>query len=610
MASHVDGPGPDISATPGAAPPGARPPAGHDTAPARSTGTPAPAPAPTPATQPAPSSTAPSNTAPAASAPATATAPSSTPPSSGSRRSRRTTQQLLTRGVCAALAVLAVLSVVGMVFFARATSVSDDLLDRTTPALVNSANLESALINQETGIRGYGLSGQRDFLQPYTEGATQERQAVAQLHWLLPAGSPASRDLTAVLKVADHWQDRIARPIAAEPAGAPAPLATQRADEGRKDFDAVRAALTVQQTRLRAQQVSTRAELNHIDTERDVVFVVIAGVVLLLAVLIFVGLRRVVTGPLDRLSQDVRRVSRGDFNHPVEGAGPADLRRLASDVNTMRERLAAELVFTNRARDQLDEQAADLRRSNAELEQFAYVASHDLQEPLRKVASFCQLLERRYAAQLDDRARTYIGFAVDGANRMQGLINDLLEFSRVGRLHAEHGPVDLEEVLTRVEDSLSIAIEESGADVRHDPLPTVTGDRTQLSMLMQNLLSNAIKFRSPDRPPRLDVTVVRRGPVWEIAVADNGIGIEQAYAEKVFVIFQRLHTRETYPGNGIGLALCKKIVEYHGGTITLDPDHGPGARLVLTLPVMDDAPPAADDEPLAPAGAEAAGERA
>ncbi|MYW00146.1 ATP-binding protein, partial [Streptomyces sp. SID3343] len=219
--------------------------------------------------------------------------------------------------------------------------------------------------------------------------------------------------------------------------------------------------------------------------------------------------------------------------------------------------------------------------------QFAYVASHDLQEPLRKVASFCGLLHKRYTGKLDERADQYIGFAVDGAVRMQALIDHLLAFSRVGRDAAPAVPVDLEAVYATVVGDLAITIEETGADLTHDPLPTVSGDRTHLSLVVQNLLANAIKFRKPDEPVRVRMRTERDGDVWRISVTDNGIGIDPADAERVFVIFQRLHTREAYPGHGMGLAMCKKIVEYHGGTIGIDPEYTAGTRIVFTLPVAE-----------------------
>ena len=245
----------------------------------------------------------------------------------------------------------------------------------------------------------------------------------------------------------------------------------------------------------------------------------------------------------------------------------------------------AQAVAARQAAD-LDTQAAELRRSNAELEQFAYVASHDLQEPLRKVASFCQLLEKRYSDKLDERGLKYIEFAVDGAKRMQVLINDLLTFSRVGRASDVRVPVPLDQPLDAAVTALSAAVEETGAVIeRPGPLPEVMGDPTLLGMLWQNLIGNAIKFRAPDRAPVIRVTAAAQPDGgWQIGVADNGIGVPAEFAEKIFVIFQRLHGRDAYPGTGIGLALCKRIVEQHGGQMYLDTTYAGGTRIYFTLP--------------------------
>ena len=496
-----------------------------------------------------------------------------------------TTRRWLTAGVSAALVVLLTLGIVGAWVLSRATTVTNTMVNRSSPALINALRLELSLVNQETGIRGYGLSGQPSFLQPYTSGLADEKTAVARLDTLLASDPAAKADLQAVLAEAAVWQADIARPIAASRAGAPILLATVQADLGKEQFDSIRAASTTEQNQLQAERDTAYASLQNEESLRNWVFAAIAVVILLLATLVFVGLRRGVTAPLERLSGDVRRVGAGEFGHPVTfGTGPADLRLLADDVEAMRQRLSDELEFTDQARARLDEQAGELRRSNTELEQFAYVASHDLQEPLRKVASFCQLLQRRYADQLDERADQYIGFAVDGANRMQTLINDLLAFSRVGRMSDDYAPVDLAEVYATTLDSLSIAREEADAVITSDPLPTITADRTQLGMLLQNLLTNAIKFRAADRPPRIHLEARQDGDWWHFAVTDNGIGISPEYADRVFVIFQRLHTRDAYAGNGIGLAMCKKIVEFHGGTIAIDPDRAEGTRIVFTLP--------------------------
>jgi light-regulated signal transduction histidine kinase (bacteriophytochrome) len=242
--------------------------------------------------------------------------------------------------------------------------------------------------------------------------------------------------------------------------------------------------------------------------------------------------------------------------------------------------------------------AADLARSNAELERFAYVASHDLQEPLRMIASYTQLLERRYKERLDQDAHEFIAYAVDGATRMQVLINDLLAYSRVGTRGKPFALTDCEEVLNRTLSNLKVAIEESYADVTHSPLPRVMGDPTQLTQLLQNLINNAIKFRRKDEKPRVhigatlekkpDAAGEEHGPFWHFWVSDNGIGIDPKFYERIFVIFQRLHTRDQYAGTGIGLSVCKKIVERHGGKIWVESEPGKGATFHFTVPCMSE----------------------
>lgn len=224
----------------------------------------------------------------------------------------------------------------------------------------------------------------------------------------------------------------------------------------------------------------------------------------------------------------------------------------------------------------------ELERSNGELQRFAYVASHDLQEPLRTVASYVQLIERRYGDRLDADGKDFMAFIVDGARRMQSMVNDLLTLSRVGERGADLVPTSADEALDRAMRDLALALSESGATVTRAPLPTVRGDARQLEQLFANLLGNAMKFAG-SHPPRIEITAHRVGPQWAFSVRDHGIGIEPEYFDRIFVIFQRLHSRDEYPGTGIGLALCKKIVERHGGRIWVESELGRGATFNFTL---------------------------
>jgi signal transduction histidine kinase len=261
-----------------------------------------------------------------------------------------------------------------------------------------------------------------------------------------------------------------------------------------------------------------------------------------------------------------------------------DLKTAESIGNQIAGAIANTLLFDERKRMEvaLREKTEELARSNKDLEQFAYVASHDLQEPLRMVTSYLQLLVKRYGGKLDADANEFIDFAVDGAVRMRKLINDLLAYSRVGTQGKELSPTDCEAVLVQSINDLKIIIEENGAHVTHDPLPTVMADRPQLGQLFQNLIGNAIKFRG-NEPPRVHISASRNGSGWVFSVRDNGIGIPSECSERIFIIFQRLHNREEYAGTGIGLAICKKIVERHGGHIWVESEVGKGTTFRFSL---------------------------
>jgi signal transduction histidine kinase len=456
------------------------------------------------------------------------------------------------------------------------------------PAALAAQQLYSALLNQETGVRGYALSAEPGFLAPYTQGIAAETAAVTQLRKLMPQLPAASvADFTQTLTEASDWRARYAQPTIKQTQDSGKPVVSPDILAGKAEFDALRVKLNSFEAGVSGARQQALDSLDGASTELHVALLAIAiGLALVVAGLATV-LRVTAIRPVHVLAAEARRVADGDFGHEVAQTGPREIRGLAADVNTMRIRILRELSAVREANESLAEHAAELQRSNAELEQFAYVASHDLQEPLRKVTSFCQLLQRRYGGQLDDRADQYIAFAVDGAQRMQVLINDLLAFSRVGRSAQDLGPVACDAALAAAEANLSAQIDEARAVIEAGPLPVVRGQPTLMTVVFQNLLANALKFKG-ERPPRILVTAERDGAFWRLSVTDDGIGIEPQYADRVFLIFQRLHDRATYPGTGIGLAMCRKIIDYFGGRIWLDTGHTDGASFRFTLPAISD----------------------
>ena len=246
--------------------------------------------------------------------------------------------------------------------------------------------------------------------------------------------------------------------------------------------------------------------------------------------------------------------------------------------------IVRDITQRKRAEEKLAQTLVDLERSNKELQQFANVASHDLQEPLRMVASYTQLLEKRYKGRLDSDADDFIQFAVDGATRMQKLINDLLSYSRVGARTTPFEPTDCHSVLQEAIANLDITIRENDATITHDELPTVLGDPAQMRQLFQNLIGNAIKFRS-EQASGVHVSAEEKENEWVFFVRDNGIGIDPQYHDRIFVLFQRLHSQGDHPGTGIGLAICRKIVERHGGRIWVESEFGKGSTFYFTMPI-------------------------
>ncbi|CQD19712.1 two-component sensor protein [Mycobacterium europaeum] len=493
-------------------------------------------------------------------------------------------------------------AVVGALLLNRTDEMTHQLVDSIQPARVAAFQLQSALRDQETGIRGYLLVGDRQFLMPYYDGQHAEQAAAQEIRRRLSQRPDLSTDLAAIEDAAANWRANYAEPVIATVMPTGKNVASKpSAERGKAEFDHLRTLFERQNANLSAAAATGAAELKRTDAWRDRVFGAMVLLFFATAGLLGFLIRDTVARPLAALAAACRRITQGNFEESITPPRrPKDVRDMAIDVENMRKRMVEELEISRSAQTQLDEQAAELRRSNTELEQFAYVASHDLQEPLRKVASFCQLLERRYGDKLDERGIEYIGFAVDGAKRMQALINDLLTFSRVGRLGTTETDVDLDSALDSGLANLAVAIEESHADiVRPDALPRIKGDPTLLTMLWQNLIGNAVKFRHKDRRPRVVIDCAPgtgdHDGEWVITVSDNGIGIPAEFADKVFVIFQRLHGRDVYAGTGVGLALVKKIVEHHGGTIRIDTSRTEGTRFEFTLPMPEPEPVGEED---------------
>ena len=417
--------------------------------------------------------------------------------------------------------------------------------------------LSANLIDAETGERGYLLTGKESYLEPYDGAAGRVHENTKDLRELTADNAIQQRALDRLEQVIGARLARLQHGIEIRRHGGLAAGADFVAEgSGKREMDESRmeiAAMRQEENHLLAQRL-----LGVERTSSRTRVVIVTGNALAFLLLFLAGV--VVQGEM------MRRKDAED-----------KIRSLNVDLERRVDERTAELA----------ERMKDLARSNSELQQFAYVASHDLQEPLRMVASFTQLLGRRYREKLDDDARDFINYAVDGATRMQTLITDLLSYSRVGTQGKPLESTRCDEVLDRVlNNNLRLAIKESGVTISRDPLPTVLADPLQLGQLFQNLIANAIKFRGKGSPS-VHVSAERRGGDWEIAVRDNGIGISQEHADRIFVIFQRLHTKTEYPGTGIGLAICKKIAERHGGRIWVQPTPGGGSTFRFTIPARE-----------------------
>jgi signal transduction histidine kinase len=509
--------------------------------------------------------------------------------------------------LCAGLAVI----LTGLGVFAAFTATAhnnqlDDVLNRVSPMRAAGETLNTAMVDQETGIRGYVITGRDSNLDPYRQGLADQNAQIARIESAL---RPEDKEIRAGLEDVKvriaTWHAQVAEPVIATVQKQGVEVAQAQVEAGStSQFDELRASISRMQADIQVLRGTSATAAKKSSQTMVAIEIAAAIVVVLAGIFLLLLLDRLVSRPILALADQVRQVAGGDYERHIETRfGSPELVGLAADVDQMRQQIASELTEVRDARQQvewvnqqLQSQAEELTRSNRDLEQFAYVASHDLQEPLRKVASFCQLLQRRYAGQMDERADQYIGFAVDGAQRMQRLINDLLAFSRIGRLTSGFSDVDLNKVLGEVKSQLEPRAGDD-AEITWARLPMVEGEEPLLTTLFVNLVGNALKFRRPDVAPEVRITAERDGREWKFNVRDNGIGIEAEFADKVFVIFQRLHARDAYEGTGIGLAIVKKIVEYHGGRIWLDVDVSVGASIWFTLPAVIGADePAAEPE--------------
>jgi signal transduction histidine kinase len=504
---------------------------------------------------------------------------------------RRIAQLPVGRSLAVTIGVLLALAAAGiglaLIANAHLTERREFLLDRVGPSLRNSIALEGALVNEETGVRGYVISGEPSFLEPYRDGLAAEAESYREIKTREHATGPRiAADAQAVRASAQSWRGRYVMPTLRRTA-AHQGVSLKASVRGKAMFNQIRSNLARLQSDLTSKDTATRNQLNHASNELQLILI-LAGLLILGSVLLAgLFLRRLITRPLARLGSEAGRVAAGEFSRPLAIAtGPREITELGLEIDAMRERIVQELSRVQASSAKLAGRSEELRRSNAELEQFAYVASHDLQEPLRKVASFCQALKSRYHGRLDERADQYIDFAVDGAQRMQVLIDALLALSRVGRGDEPREQLALDRIAAAATSSLSAEIQAAGARVLIEELPEVRGERTLLVSVFQNLIGNSIKFAGA-RAPVIRIGCERRENEWLLSFADNGIGIEAEYGERIFQIFQRLHTRDAYEGTGIGLALCRKIAEYHGGRIWLDPEYTGGARFQLTLPMAE-----------------------
>lgn len=441
----------------------------------------------------------------------------------------------------------------------QATLSTDEFIRRLDELL-------STIQDAETGQRGYLLTEQARYLTPFNDAASKLPQRLSQIESLAARNGVARENVDDLRNVIRDKMSEMEKTIELRKQSLAAALAEVETNRGQQDMSRIRSMIGAIKD---AQAAKFRVRLEHQRRSQFQLEVVLAFGILIGFLLLWLAIRFNVLYARER---DV-----------IE----AEIRILNNSLESRVKERTAELEARTR---ELEKRSAELQRSNADLTQFAYIASHDLQEPLRMVGSYMGLLARRYSGELDETADRYIQFAIDGANRMQALIHDLLVYSRAGTQEIEKKPVSSEQVLRTALKNLDVAIKESGAVVRYENLPIVEADETKLTQVMQNLIANAVKFRKEGVAPEISVAAQRSDGEWTFAIADNGIGFDPRYRDRIFHIFQRLHGVGKYPGNGIGLAICRRIVGHHGGRLWAESEPELGSTFFFTLPAATDLP--------------------
>jgi signal transduction histidine kinase len=454
---------------------------------------------------------------------------------------------------------------IGLLSYQRLLRARDDVfwVTHTHIVLETLETVQASVISAETNQRGFLLTDDETYLSAYNDSLAKARLGLRDVRQLTVDNPIQQKSLDAIEPLVKQRFGLLADVVQTrQKGGLDAAVDSIKSGAGKRAMNQLDGAISAMEDRehtLLAQRTKTAdastAQARH---------VIVVGYTLSFFFLFLAG--AMIFQEMER-----RRVAE------------EEIRGLNANLEVRVTERTAELAFSN---SELHARTADLARSNNELQQFAYVASHDLQEPLRMVASFTQLLAKRYNDKLDDDAREFIHYAVDGATRLQTLIGDLLTYSRVGTQAKALKPTNCDAALDRVLASLKLAIQDSGTTIVRDPLPTVLADEVQLCQLFQNLLTNAMKFHS-DRPPRIHIFAEQHDDTWHISVRDNGIGIAPEHTERIWIIFQRLHTKQEYPGTGIGLAICKKIAERHGGHISVQPSPGGGSTFTFTIPIYE-----------------------